>query len=115
MSGLKISQSPARTVSESVPHSRRGGGAANTESATAAVLSGLDQTRVWQEDLYRHLHENPELSFQEKQTASTVGEKLKAFGFDVHEGIGGTGVVGILRNGDGPTVLMRSEIDALPV
>jgi hippurate hydrolase len=115
MSGLKISESPSNRSSQSVLVPQGEDEATNTESPVAAVLSLLDQTRVWQEDLYRHLHQNPELSFQEHHTATAVVERLKSHGFDVHEAVGGTGVVGILRNGVGPTVLMRSEIDALPV
>ena len=84
-------------------------------SPTAAVLAGLDESRPWQEDLYRHLHENPELSNQEHGTAKAIVERLRSFGYEVHDGVGGTGVVGILRNGPGPSVLLRSEIDALPV
>jgi amidohydrolase len=114
MPGLKTKQSPPQGSSQSVLLSH-GDEAVNSESPVGAVLGGLDQTRVWQEDLYRHLHQNPELSFQEHNTAATVVERLKSFGFDVHDAVGGTGVVGILRNGVGPTVLMRSEIDALPV
>ncbi|MDF2712999.1 MAG: amidohydrolase [Nonomuraea muscovyensis] len=83
--------------------------------ATDAVLGGLDQVRAWQEDLYRGLHEHPELSHQEIRTARSVSERLGACGYEVHDGIGGTGVVGILRNGPGPTVLLRADMDALPV
>jgi amidohydrolase len=79
------------------------------------VLSGLDTLRGWQEDFYRHLHEHPELSHQEHDTAVEVAERLRSFGYEVHDGIGGTGVVGILTNGDGPRVLMRADMDALPV
>ena len=84
-------------------------------SATDGVLGGLDGIRGWQEDFYRHLHEHPELSHQEQHTAAEVAERLRTFGYEVHEGIGGTGVVGVLRNGDGPTVLLRADMDALPV
>jgi amidohydrolase len=85
------------------------------DSPTEAVLAGLDQARDWQEDLYRDLHENPELSYQEHRTAGLVADRLRKAGYEVHAGVGKTGVVGILRNGDGPTVLLRSEIDCLPV
>jgi hippurate hydrolase len=84
-------------------------------SATDGVLDGLDAIRGWQEDFYRSLHEHPELSHQEQHTAAQVAERLGTFGYEVHEGIGGTGVVGVLRNGDGPTVLLRADMDALPV
>jgi hippurate hydrolase len=86
-----------------------------TGSRTASVLSGLEQTRPWQEDFYRHLHQHPELSHQEHNTAAEVAKRLGSFGYQVHEGIGGTGVVGVLHNGDGPTVLLRADMDALPV
>jgi amidohydrolase len=86
-----------------------------TRSPAADVLRALDQVRPWQEDLYRHLHQHPELSHQERDTAAVVAERLASFGYEVHEGIGGTGVVGILDNGTGPTVLSRADMDALPV
>ncbi|MFF1632797.1 amidohydrolase [Leifsonia sp. NPDC058248] len=65
--------------------------------------------------LYRDLHEHPELSFEEVRTAAIAAAELRAAGFDVIEAIGRTGVVGVLRNGDGPTVLLRADMDALPV
>jgi amidohydrolase len=86
-----------------------------TGSPAASVLTGLDTTRPWQEDFYRHLHQHPELSHQEHQTAAEVANRLGRFGYQVLEGIGGTGVVGMLHNGNGPTVLLRADMDALPV
>jgi hippurate hydrolase len=86
-----------------------------TPSAATTVLSDLAVCRPWQEDFYRHLHQHPELSHQEQQTAAAVAERLRGSGYEVTEGIGGTGVVGILRNGDGPSVLLRADMDALPV
>lgn len=80
-----------------------------------AVLTRLPEVRAWQEPLYRDLHQNPELSHQEKRTAGVVAERLRRSGLTVHEGVGGTGVVGVLGNGDGPRVLMRADMDALPV
>jgi hippurate hydrolase len=67
------------------------------------------------EALYRDLHAHPELSFQEHRTAGVVAEHLTALGLEVHTGIGRTGVAGVLRNGDGPTVLLRADMDGLPV
>ena len=84
-------------------------------SASASVLTALDQVRQWQEDFYRQLHQHPELSHAEQHTAAAVAERLRDCGFEVHERIGGTGVVGILRNGARPTVLLRADMDALPV
>ncbi len=66
-------------------------------------------------ELYRDLHRNPELSFAETRTAAIVAASLSALGYEVTTGIGGTGVVGILRRGEGPTVLMRGDMDGLPV
>lgn len=86
-----------------------------SSDSVAAVLDGLPGIRNWQEDLYRDIHQHPELSHQEQRTAELVARRLQACGYDVHTGIGGTGVVGILRNGDGPGVLMRADMDALPV
>jgi hippurate hydrolase len=84
-------------------------------SSIAEVLAGLRETSVWQERVYKQIHAHPELSFQETKTAALVASKLKQFGYDVLEGVGRTGVVGILRNGRGQTVLARADMDALPV
>ena len=83
--------------------------------ATAAVLAGCDDLRAGQEQLYRLLHQHPELAHQEHRTAATIVARLRQDGFRVHEGVGGTGVVGVLANGPGPTVLLRADMDALPV
>lgn len=84
-------------------------------SNAAAILGGLAEIRHWQEDLYRDLHEHPELSHQEHRTAKLAADRLRDWGYEVHDGIGGTGVIGVLRNGDGPSVLMSADMDALPV
>ena len=86
-----------------------------TGSTTHRVLDGLEQTRPWQEDVYRHLHQHPELSHEEHDTAAQVARRLGTLGYQVHTGVGSTGVVGVLHNGDGPTVLLRADMDALPV
>jgi amidohydrolase len=84
-------------------------------SAVSEVLSGLDRVRAWQEDFYRDVHQHPELSHQERRTATKVADRLRTAGYEVHEGVGGTGVIGVLRRGEGPTVLLRADMDALPV
>ena len=66
-------------------------------------------------DLYRDLHQHPELGFTETRTAAVAAGELRDAGFEVTEGVGGTGVVGVLRNGEGPTALLRADMDALPV
>jgi hippurate hydrolase len=66
-------------------------------------------------DVYRDIHANPELGFAETRTANIAGSHLVSMGFEVTTGVGGTGVVGLVRNGPGPTVLVRADMDALPV
>ena len=67
------------------------------------------------ETIYKDLHRNPELSTQESRTVAIAAAHLKRLGFSIHEQVGRHGVVGVLRNGPGPTVLLRAEMDALPV
>jgi amidohydrolase len=67
------------------------------------------------ETLYIDLHKAPELSLHEEKTAARLADGLRKAGFDVTEGVGGVGIVGILRNGDGPIVMMRTDLDALPL
>lgn len=86
-----------------------------SRSATESVLQGQAAMKEWQEGVYTTLHEHPELGHSEVKTAESVAASLRDFGFDVHEQIGSTGVVGVLENGDGPVVLMRADMDALPV
>ena len=65
--------------------------------------------------LYHWLHQHPELSTREVETSARIAAELCAAGFEVATGVGGTGVVGVLRNGNGPTVLVRTDMDALPI
>ena len=65
--------------------------------------------------VYQHFHQHPELSFHEEQTAARLAEELKHAGFETTTGVGGHGVVALLKNGDGPTVMFRCDLDALPV
>lgn len=67
------------------------------------------------ETLYEDIHQHPELGFQEVRTAKKLATELRNLGFDVTEGVGKTGVVGLFRNGAGPTILVRTELDALPM
>ncbi|WP_164205537.1 amidohydrolase [[Micrococcus luteus] ATCC 49442] len=78
------------------------------------VLAGLKAELPWVRDVYQDLHRHPELSLEEQRTAQLVAEKLTTFGYEVTH-LGGTGVVGVLSNGEGPTVLARADMDALPV
>ncbi|MEU9500324.1 amidohydrolase [Streptomyces sp. NPDC048196] len=84
-------------------------------AAPAAVLAGLDDRLPDLEALYKDLHRHPELGFQETRTAAEVARRLTGHGYDVTTGIAKTGVAGVLRNGPGPVVLLRADMDALPV
>ncbi|WP_075792764.1 amidohydrolase [Massilia putida] len=91
------------------------GAAAGAAALPAPFVEQLNANYPAIETLYQDLHRNPELGFNEHQTAAKLAERAKALGFDVTTGVGGTGVVAILRNGPGPTVMLRTELDALPV
>jgi amidohydrolase len=77
-----------------------------------AVANAAPEVISW-----RHsIHQNPELGFEERETARFIAEKLRSFGLEVHEGIGGTGVVGVLKHGtSGRAIALRAELDALPI
>lgn len=79
------------------------------------LLSGLEDRLSNSSELYRDLHMHPELSMQEHRTAGIVARHLRDAGYEVTEGVGHTGVVGVLRNGVGPIVMLRGDMDALPV
>src|SRR5688500_234307 len=79
------------------------------------VTEALAADLPYLQALYTHFHANPELSHLEEKTAGRVASELRAAGYEVTEKIGGHGVVGVLRNGEGPTVLIRTDLDALPV
>ncbi len=81
----------------------------------AALNQQVDAVLPEAQTLYLDLHEHPELSGHETHTASVMAAKLRALGYEVTENVGGTGVVAIMKNGAGPTVMLRTELDALPV
>lgn len=82
--------------------------------AVRAILADLDSTRNAREDLYIHFHQHPELSMQEVDTAARIRSELAGADIDVRQ-VGRTGLVAVIANGDGPTVAVRADIDALPV
>ena len=82
---------------------------------TALPVRWEDTLGVGLADFYKDLHANPELSFHEHRTAQKVQDAIAPLGLEVTAGVGGTGVVAVLRNGTGPTVLLRADFDALPV
>ncbi|MCL1093468.1 M20 metallopeptidase family protein [Shewanella kaireitica] len=84
-------------------------------AAVTSLNSSVERSMPELEQLYLHLHKNPELSYQEKATSARMAKELSALGFDVTEQFGGYGVVGIFKNGDGPTVMIRADTDGLPI
>ncbi|MBU2032569.1 MAG: amidohydrolase, partial [Alphaproteobacteria bacterium] len=94
-------------------------------SATALAFAAPAQADELRDDLmadmpelmalYRDLHANPELSFEEHATAAKLAARMRELGFEVTEGVGQTGVVSVLRNGEGPVVMLRADMDGLPV
>src|SRR5205085_4983088 len=87
---------------------------AKTRSSDPA-LSELPGLLPDLEALYKDVHAHPELSMQETRTSNLAADRLRDVGYEVTTGIGNTGVVGLLRNGEGPTVMLRADMDALPV
>ncbi|MDH3814651.1 MAG: amidohydrolase, partial [Acidobacteriota bacterium] len=77
-----------------------------------AVAKDYDESLA---DLFVWFHSHPELSFREYETSARLAEELRAAGVEVTEGVGGTGIVGMLRNGDGPLVMVRADMDGLPI
>src|SRR5580700_6230249 len=89
--------------------------AMNTTTAAEPVLKNLDRLIPDLEALYKDVHAHPELSMQETRTAGLAADRLRAASYEVTTGVGKTGVVGLLRNGEGPIVMLRADMDALPV
>lgn len=115
---LAFAFSTALAASTSVPVSAAG----DSDAPAAPVDPGIPAARAWVEgqlpgliELYRHLHANPELSLQEERTAARIAEELGKAGIKTTTGVGGHGVVGVIENGAGPVVLVRTDLDALPI
>src|ERR1035437_2234771 len=86
-----------------------------TPGTKSPALAPLEAIYPDLDKLYIDLHQTPELSFHEEKTSAKLVARLKALGFEVTEHVGGYGIVGILRNGAGPTVLVRTDMEALPI
>ena len=86
-----------------------------SDGGSESIFAGVGTTLDDLEGLYKDVHRHPELSMQEERTAALAAERLQKAGFEVTTGVGKTGVVGVLRNGEGPTVMLRADMDALPV
>ena len=89
----------------------------NTNAADPSdpALRDLDALLPDLAALYKDVHSHPELSMQETRTANLAADRLRKAGYEVTTGVGKTGVVGLLRNGNGPTVMLRADMDALPI
>src|SRR4051795_8049391 len=81
---------------------------------TAAIDASLQADYPKLDALYKDIHAHPELAFEEVNTAAKLAAEMRALGFEVTEKVGKTGLVAIWRNGDGPTIMVRTELDALP-
>src|ERR1700758_122963 len=90
---------------------------AQSKSAAWTTPSAEQLNAVYPEveSLYIDLHRTPELAMHEQETAAKLAERAKSRGYEVTTGVGGTGIVAVLRNGPGPKVLLRTDMDALPV
>src|SRR3984893_13925545 len=88
---------------------------ASNPNGAEPVLNGLASLIPNLEALYKDVHAHPELSMQETRTAGLAADRLRAAGYEVTTSVGKTGVVGLLRNGDGPTVMLHADMDALPI
>jgi len=98
-----------------VPAAPPGSSAPDLQSQKAAIDKKIAADFGRLEALYKHFHTHPELSLKEEQTAARIAKELREIGFDVTEKVGGHGVVGVFKNGQGPTILVRTDMDALPV
>lgn len=87
----------------------------NVPAAKKAIDAQLDRDYPALEALYRDIHAHPELGFQEVETAKTLAAQMRSLGFTVTENVGKTGVVAVFKNGDGPKILIRTELDGLPM
>lgn len=84
-------------------------------TANETLYQAIDDDYAYLEELYLYLHQNPELSFQEQETMHKIAAELDGLGFKVTENVGGFGLVGVLENGEGPTIMIRTDLDALPL
>ena len=110
LAGLSLAACLLVTLSSSAQESKRG-----RKDQVSAIKQTIDAESESLLALYKYIHAHPELAFQEEQTAARLAKELRTVGFTVTEKVGGTGVVGVLKNGVGPTILVRADMDALPI
>jgi len=105
---MRLSKSTARFAALLVASSACAQGGGTSSAQVDAIYPDIEK-------LYIDLHRNPELAFHEQRTAATLAARVKSMGYEVTTGVGGTGIVAILKNGPGPVVMLRTELDALPI
>src|SRR4051812_20812398 len=105
----------ALTAAPGPARADEGDGKSTVAERSRAVRRCLDAELPGLVALYKHLHAHPELSLHEVQTSARLAKELRGLGFTVTEKVGGNGVVGVFNNGKGPTLLIRTDMDALPV
>ena len=84
-------------------------------SLKSAIERSVESDYPKLDALYKDIHAHPEIAFQEEKTAAKLAVEMRALGFEVTEHVGKTGLVAIYKNGDGPTIMVRTELDALPM
>ncbi|EAQ30009.1 amidohydrolase family protein [Erythrobacter sp. NAP1] len=108
MAGAAMAMALSMSATPALAEAHAEAGADELRAAVMEDMPGLFE-------LYKDLHANPELSFQEFETAAKLAERARALGFEVTEGVGQTGVVAVMENGPGPVVMLRADMDGLPV
>src|SRR5260370_33762534 len=92
---------------------------AHAELAVASLKQSIETSFEHEypnlDELYKDIHAHPEIAFQEEKTAAKLAAEMRTLGFEVTEHVGKTGLVAIYKNGDGPTIMVRTELDALPM
>jgi amidohydrolase len=106
---------PARPAPAQDKTTKPSAGKAAWIERVATIQTKIDAEYKSLEGLYKQLHAHPELAFQEVQTAARLAKEMKALGFEVTTGVGGHGVVAVLKNGKGPTIMVRTDMDGLPI
>src|SRR5690606_28232692 len=107
---------PGGGGAEAVGSGRAGAGAGGCGMSADSIATGVAAHREAMVALRRDLHRHPELAYRERRTGDLVAQALSAWGYEVHRGLGGTGVVGTLALGDGPRRIgIRADMDALPI
>ena len=87
----------------------------STSAFASSLSDAIEADYAYLDSLFKHLHENPELSMQEFKTSDRLADELSSLGYEITRNINTTGLAGVLRNGDGPTVMIRADMDGLPV